>query len=36
MCDKTVDTHPPTTKYVPKCDKIQEMCYIAVHRCFCI
>ena len=26
MCDKAVDTHPPTIKYVLGCYKTQEMC----------
>ena len=34
MCDKAVDTCPPTIKYVPECYKTQEMFYKAVHRCF--
>ena len=36
MCDKAVDTYPSTIQFVPKCYKTQEMCYKAVHRCFCI
>ena len=34
MCNKAVDTHPSTIKYVPKCYKTQEICNKAVHRCF--
>ena len=34
MCDKAVDTHPTTIKYIPECYKTQDMCYKAVHRCF--
>ena len=34
MCDKAVDTHPPTIKYVLGCYKTQEMCNKAVHTCF--
>ena len=36
MCDKAVDTYPSTIQFVPECYKTQEMCYKAVHRCFCI
>ena len=34
MCDKSVDTHPPTTKYIPQCHKTQEMYNKPVHSCF--
>ena len=34
VCDKAVDTHPATIKYVPECYKTQEMCNKAVHRFF--
>ena len=34
MCDKAVDTHNSTVKYVLECYKSQEMCYEAVPRCF--
>ena len=34
MCDKAVDTHPPTIKYVPEYYNTQEMCNKAVYRCF--
>ena len=27
MCDKAVDTHPPSIKYIPECCKTQEICY---------
>ena len=34
MCDKAVDTHYSTIKFVPECCKAQEMCYKAVNTCF--
>ena len=34
MCDKAVDTHPLTIKYVSECCKTQDMCYKVVRRCF--
>ena len=34
MCDKAVDTHPSTIKYVPEFCNTQELCYKAVHWCF--
>ena len=34
MCDKAVDTHLTTIKYVPECSKDHEMCNNALHRCF--
>ena len=34
MCDKAVDTHLTTIKYVLECSKAHEMCNNAVHRCF--
>ena len=34
MCDKAVDTHPPTIKYVPECYKSREICNKEVHRNF--
>ena len=34
MCDKPVDTHPSTKRFVTKCYKFQEMCDKAVKRCF--
>ena len=35
MCNKAVDAHPPTIKYVPECYKTQEMCNKAVLKwCF--
>ena len=34
MCDKAVNTHSPTIKYVPKCYKTQEMCNKAANFIF--
>ena len=34
MCDKAVDSHPLTIKYVRECYKTQEMCCRAVHKMF--
>ena len=34
MYDKAVDTYPSTIQYVPECSKNEEMCNIAVNRCF--
>ena len=34
ICDKAVDRHPSTIKFVPECYKNQQMCYKAVNRCF--
>ena len=36
MCDKAVDTHPPTIKHVPKYYKTQGMCNKPVHWYFFI
>ena len=30
MCDKAVDTHPYTIKFVPECYTTQEICDIDV------
>ena len=34
MCDKSVDTHPLTIKYIPKYYNTQGMCNKAVQGCF--
>ena len=34
MCDKSVNTHPSTIKFVPECYRTHEMYYKAVNRCF--
>ena len=34
MCDKAVDTHPTSIKFVSECYKYQEMCCRAVHGFF--
>ena len=34
MCDKAVDTHPSTIKFVVGCCKTQEMCDEGINRCF--
>ena len=34
MCEKAVDTHPSTIKYVSECYKAQEMCDKAVNTWF--
>ena len=34
MCDKAVDTYPPTIKFVPECYNTQEIRDKAVHICF--
>ena len=34
MCDKAVDTHPSTIKFVPECYKTQELCHKVDNRCF--
>ena len=34
MCDKAVDTHSSTIKFVPECFLTQEMCDKGVNRCF--
>ena len=36
MCNKAVDTHPSTIKFVPECYKTQEMCFEAVNGCFLV
>ena len=33
-CEKAVDTHHSTTKFVPECCKSKEMVCKAIHRCF--
>ena len=34
MCDKGVDNHLSTKKYVPDPHRTEEMCYKAVNRYF--
>ena len=34
MCDKAVNTYPPTIKSFPECFMIQEMYYKAVNTCY--
>ena len=33
MCDKAVNTHPSTMRFVPECYNTEEMCDKAVDRC---